>query len=574
MSVFKMADISVDTFYHRSANYSQEAFKKMTSFRDGGKFTDIILVAGEKRIPAHKVVISALCDYFHAMFSNELSESYQNEVTINDVDPEALEALVKYAYTAKLEIRVDNVESLLASACLLQVDDVKNACCEFMKSQLHPSNSLGIRAFADAHGCDQLFQIANTYTKNNFKDISKHQEFFLLNAQQLREILSSDDLNVNREEDVFYAMSSWVKFDDERKKLLGDVLPGIRLPLLSPHFLINEVEPFVKEDPRCKDMLIETMKHHLLPEHKNQPRLLNHKARQGTVGVIYAVGGIDAVKGAATGVEEYDPRGNKWVQITTMETRRLQFGVAVLNNKLYVTGGRDGLMTLNNVECFDPKTNTWETLAPMLTHRHGLGVAVLSGPIYAVGGHDGWSYLNSVERYDPVAGQWSFVAVMTTPRSTVGVAVLEHKLYAIGGRDGSSCLNSVEVYDPHVNKWSLAAPMVQRRGGVGVAVLRGYLYAAGGHDAPASSDLSKQFSSVERYDSRIDQWGLIVPMKNCRDAVGMATLGDRLYSVGGYDGNTYLDAVEAYDPDSNDWKSVASLTHPRAGACVVALKIN
>ena len=48
--------------------------------------------------------------------------------------------------------------------------------------------------------------------------------------------------------------------------------------------------------------------------------------------------GIDAVKGAATGVEEYNPRSNEWVQVTTMETRRLQFGVAVVGKKLYVTG--------------------------------------------------------------------------------------------------------------------------------------------------------------------------------------------------------------------------------------------
>lgn len=44
------------------------------------------------------------------------------------------------------------------------------------------------------------------------------------------------------------------------------------------------------------------------------------------------------MKGAATGVEEYNPRTNEWVQVTTMETRRLQFGVAVVGNKLYVTG--------------------------------------------------------------------------------------------------------------------------------------------------------------------------------------------------------------------------------------------
>ena len=61
-------------------------------------------------------------------------------------------------------------------------------------------------------------------------------------------------------------------------------------------------------------------------------------------------------------------------------------------------------------------------------------------------------------------------------------------------------------------------------------------------------------------------------MRNCRDAVGLAALGDRLYSVGGYDGLKYLSAVEAYDAETDVWEKVAPLTIPRAGACVVAVK--
>lgn len=139
----------------------------------------------------------------------------------------------------------------------------------------------------------------------------------------------------------------------------------------------------------------------------------------------------------------------------SMTGRRLQFGVAVLDNKLYVVGGRDGLKTLNLVECYDTKTKLWTLMPPMSTHRHGLGedfflmdvtvfqqfeslariflflfcvgVGVLEGPMYAVGGHDGWSYLNTVERWDPQARQWSYVAPMSTQRSTVGVCVLNNR---------------------------------------------------------------------------------------------------------------------------------------------------
>lgn len=56
-----------------------------------------------------------------------------------------------------------------------------------------------------------------------------------------------------------------------------------------------------------------------------------------------------------------------------MNGRRLQFGVAVLDNKLFIVGGREGLKTLNTVECYDLRKKTWTLMPPMSTHRHGLG---------------------------------------------------------------------------------------------------------------------------------------------------------------------------------------------------------
>lgn len=76
--------------------------------------------------------------------------------------------------------------------------------------------------------------------------------------------------------------------------------------------------------------------------------------------------------GAGT-IERFDPRCNEWTICATMTGRRLQFGVAVLDSKLFIVGGRDGLKTLNSVECFNNKTNSWTSLPPVATHRHGLG---------------------------------------------------------------------------------------------------------------------------------------------------------------------------------------------------------
>ena len=45
--------------------------------------------------------------------------------------------------------------------------------------------------------------------------------------------------------------------------------------------------------------------------------------------------------------------------------------MAVVEGKLFVVGGRDGLKTLNTVESYDPATRCWSSATPMITHRLG-----------------------------------------------------------------------------------------------------------------------------------------------------------------------------------------------------------
>ena len=71
-------------------------------------------------------------------------------------------------------------------------------------------------------------------------------------------------------------------------------------------------------------------------------------------------------------------------------------------------------------------------------------------------------------------------------------------------------------------------------------------------------------ASVYRYDPQTDVWTAVAPMSISRDAVGVCLLGDRLYAVGGYDGQVYLNTVEAYDPQTNEWTQVHRNTHKDA----------
>ncbi|KAK3918193.1 Kelch-like protein 5 [Frankliniella fusca] len=573
-SISSMSAQSTGDECFRSPCHAENSMARMESYLQKGQLTDVVLIAGSKRIPAHRLILSAGSEYFSAMFTNGLRETNLSEIELQDVDGSALNALVQYCYTGRVELREDTVETLLATACLLQLPAVVTACCNFLKRQLHPSNCIGICLFADHHGCADLQQAAHAYTTEHFMEVVRNQEFLQLSPEEVSKLLASDDLNVPNEEAVFLALMGWLRHDPtNRKNDLGHLLAYVKLPLLPPSFIADNIEtiPIFKEIRACQDLIMEALKYHLLPERRPLLQSARTHPRKSTIGSLYAIGGMYAKKGA-TNIERYDLRSDSWHHFDEMNGRRLQFGVAIVEGKIFVVGGRDGLKTLNSVECYDPNTKTWTTLPSMTTHRHGLGVGVLEGPLYAVGGHDGWSYLNTVERWDPQACQWSYVAPMSSQRSTVGVAVLNNKLYAVGGRDGSSCLRSVECYDPHTNKWVACSPMAKRRGGVGVGVANGYLYAMGGHDAPASNPSASRFDCVERYDPKTDTWTMVASMSSGKDGIGVILFGDKLFSVGGYDGHHYKTSVEVYDPQTNEWSQAAPLNTGRAGTCLVVWK--
>ena len=108
--------------------------------------------------------------------------------------------------------------------------------------------------------------------------------------------------------------------------------------------------------------------------------------------------------------EVYTLLDDEWTETTSMTFRRHQFGVGVLDNKIYTMGGFNGDWATDELECFDPAINSWTPIARMRETRIGLGVGVLKGALYAVGGYVRIlvpvltfvkKSVRTVERYEP-----------------------------------------------------------------------------------------------------------------------------------------------------------------------------
>jgi kelch-like protein 20 len=139
-------------------------------------------------------------------------------------------------------------------------------------------------------------------------------------------------------------------------------------------------------------------------------------------------------------------------------------------------------------------------------------------------------------------------------------------LVVVGGWCNGDAIATVEMYSSKHDDWKVVATMTKRRCGVGVTNLNDILYAVCGHDG------STYLNSVERYDPNCDQWSCQVAAAGCsRTSVGVAVLGDCIYAVGGQDGSACLSLVERYNPSTNKWQQVCSMTSPRLGVGVASL---
>ena len=82
------------------------------------------------------------------------------------------------------------------SCCMCIGSGVKQACSEFLEKQLDPSNCLGIRIFAESHGCENLQQAAELFTYKHFEEVVLCEEFHKLDIKDVKKLVESDEIQV------------------------------------------------------------------------------------------------------------------------------------------------------------------------------------------------------------------------------------------------------------------------------------------------------------------------------------------------------------------------------------------
>lgn len=228
----------------------QDGLKDML---DHQKFLDCVLKVKGKEFPCHRLVLAACSPYFRAMFLSDIEESQKKEVNLEDVDPEVMSKILHYIYTSELEITEQNVQDIFSVANMFQIPSIFTVCVSFLQKRLCLSNCLAIFRLGLMLDCARLAVAARDFICDRFSLVSRDEEFCQLSPDELIAIISSDSLNIEKEELVFEVVMKWAtaKDQDSRVKALPVVFESVRFRLLDKSYFRDKVEKnaVIKSNP-------------------------------------------------------------------------------------------------------------------------------------------------------------------------------------------------------------------------------------------------------------------------------------------------------------------------------------
>jgi len=174
-------------------------------------------------------------------------------------------------------------------------------------------------------------------------------------------------------------------------------------------------------------------------------------------------------------------------------------------------------------------------------------------------------------------GKWTKLAVFPEPAEELLGASAGGKMYVFAGlAPGFKPIGMVYEYDPATDKWTKKKPMPLASHHVAITEYRGKIYAFGGFVLPESGPPAwVPINNAWEYDPAADSWKALAPMPTRRGSPVAASVGDKIYVIGGavpgpnqpavhpLRPHVSVGTIEEYDPATNTWRERAPMPTPR-----------
>lgn len=579
---------------------SDDCLVNMKQCRDNDVLCDAQFEVDGRIVRAHKIVLASRSQYFRAMFTSQMKESFECVIKISNVSYKIFSSIIDFLYTGQIELTNHNIESLFHLSHLYDIRQLQIICISYIHSHLCLYNCKNLYLLCVLYRCTyHLIGIIHAFICDHFDLIVSSGEISHWSYDDLRLIF----YDVAR---CFTLVKLPVEFHQRRflewlESHYSQLSPcdrnslAFQLEQLQPINLDNKLFKFIHHFHKVMFVVGGICDGDLINSPECLP--LDYAAHQKSTPTSSLVAPISV----PTDAPEILP--------TAPHKKGVAFaGVASDLRNVYILGGlisrKKNIKLSDKVYTYSVVENHWslhsslpcggvEGIAAVYRNERSYdedrprlyacgGRTVRNSAMESSYGRTEFSYLNNLWVF--IRDEWVSLPSMSVKRAFHGMVFYCDEIYVIGGQgeDGEP-LSSIEIYNPELKQWRLSsAELIIPRSHLCTLVSREYIYAIAGNMAIASQEYKHhtlhQYAPQERYNIRSNRWELLaeksLPHLTC---IGALCDESRIVLCGGKtslrDNNTVLKRRLDASCGTAFWHPLTPLVRKRWGHMVALLQV-
>ena len=240
-------------------SFCVEMMKRLDIQRRNEQFCDVILEVDsgndQARLKAHRVVLCAASPFFYNALNSDMKEKKEGVIRLEETSKAVMEEMLEYMYIGHIDINENssNYFDLIAAADYFVMPSLKALCGAVILKTLALSNCVSIYYFALKYRCEELQKGAKDFILANFVAVAETEDFLNLSSKQVEEWISSDEIILEGEEEVFEVAVKWMERNESQKHNFHELFRHVRCIYL-PRVYLSDValhDPLVKNNKDC-----------------------------------------------------------------------------------------------------------------------------------------------------------------------------------------------------------------------------------------------------------------------------------------------------------------------------------
>ena len=552
-----MAEVSypmtTDPSQHR-----QELIERLDTLRRNESFCDVTVSVKGKEFKAHKPVLAAASPFFLSLLESDMSESNEQliKIELEEATAAVMEDVLKYIYTGNVSVTEESGHNLIATADYLLMPGLKTAACDFLEKKVTPENCLYNYYFADKYQCTDLKESSCEVIQKRFSIVMETDDFLNLDVKQVMEWVASDDVVVRAEEQIFHGIVKWVSHNkSEREKDFPELLRQVRLMSISRDFLCNSLvkEELVTANIECTKLVWGSLGS-IFGSSGNSCIKLPRKCLEVHQDGVFVCGGKIALC--------YLPHKNKWYHFSDMTLEHQHHAPIQYRDRVYIFSNQSPV-----AEYYIPSTNSWGTIrTKFASYKEQFSSAfVINGDVtlYVLTNTETAVPENTIYTYHPDKNEWKIYGDGALSHWGVCGVTDGHHFYIMGGSEKENeeinGTTQVQKLDPSEDCWEEVAAMNEARHDAFGAAMNGKIHVAGG--LQKNGQICTALKTCEVYNPSTDEWQVIPTLTVPCHSASMVCFKGALYVIGGMtDSRKSRElSVEMFHFDANEWEEKSNI---------------